>query len=331
MRPQHQDLTQATQDLWFTDIDFVNVYCEKACDFIPCFYNTCNANNSNFSNIASKTTQGVVNLSNRPLLDSELSLLSKGLTFVDTPSSPDLGIISEDINKFHLSIRRKLAITKCQTSSNTQVTDTPTAPFEHSKFKNPSRWNPPGPAILEHMALVNETEILNYTKLKSRPLRHNMTSAEFTAKQVLAKDNSIVIKKADKGSAVVIQNRSDYIKEGLRQLSDPKFYKEVKTNLTTTHNNLVKTEIDRLIKSKEISDKTGDYLYIDNPRTSKFYLLPKIHKNVIPPPGRPIVSANSCPTERISQFVDHFIQPIVPTLPAYIRDSGHFLNIIRGL
>ena len=60
---------------------------------------------------------------------------------------------------------------------------------------------------VEHMALVNETEILNYTKLKSRPLRHNMTSAEFTAKQVLAKDNSIVIKKADKGSAVVIQNR----------------------------------------------------------------------------------------------------------------------------
>ena len=34
------------------------------------------------------------------------------------------------------------------------------------------------------------------------------------------------------------------------------------------------------------------------------------------------------PTERISQFVDHFIQPIVPTLKSYIKDSGHFLNIL---
>ena len=226
MRPQHQDLTQATQDLWFTDIDFVNVYCEKACGVIPCFYNTCNANNSNFSNIASKTTQGVVNLSNRPLLDSELSLLSKGLTFVDTLSSPDLGIISEDINKFHLSIRRKLAITKCQTSSNTQVTDTPTAPFEHSKFKNPSRWNPPGPAILEHMALVNETEILNYTKLKSRPLRHNMTSAEFTAKQVLAKDNSIVIKKPIKALQLLSRIAQIILKKAFANYQTPNSIKK---------------------------------------------------------------------------------------------------------
>ena len=40
---------------------------------------------------------------------------------------------------------------------------------------------------------------------------------------------------------------------------------------------------------------------------------------------------NSCPSERISQFVDHFIQPLVPTLQSYLRDSSYLLNIIGNL
>ena len=72
-------------------------------------------------------------------------------------------------------------------------------------------------------------------------------------------------------------------------------------------------------------------LIIDAPRTANFYLLPKIHKGKVPPPGRPIVSANDCPTERISQLVDHFIQPLLPKLDSYIRDSGHFLWILDNL
>ena len=301
---------------------------EVSCEFIPCLYNILNLNNCNFSNTITKETQGVVNLSNKILSDSELSLLSKGLTFVDTPPPPDLGVLVEDLSKFHLSIRRKLAISKFQ---NDQTPKRPeSTPFDHSKFKNPSRWNPPGPVILEHMALLNEAQILESNKIPKQN-RRNMTNAEFTAKKDLANDKSIIIKKADKGSAVVVQNHSDYINEGLRQLSDKNFYLETKTDLTAKHNVLVQTEVKRLISTKEISEKTGQYLFIENPRTSKLYLLPKIHKNVKPPPGRPIVSANECPTERVSQFVDRFIQPIVSKLPAYVRDSGHFINIIKDL
>ena len=137
-----------------------------------------------------------------------------------------------------------------------------------------------------------------------------------------------MIEKADKGSNVVIQNRTDYI-----ELSDLKFYRLQEESLTQHHNSLIKEAIDEMVRTKEISSKTGDYLYIESPRTAKFYLLPKIHKNKFPPPGRPIVSANECPSERVSQFVDNFIQPIVMTLvPSYLRDSRHlFLNIIKHL
>ena len=61
-------------------------------------------------------------------------------------------------------------------------------------------------------------------------------------------------------------------------------------------------------------------------RTPQLYLLPKIHKNINPIPGRPIVSANESPTERISAFVDHFLSPIFQTGRSYIRDTGDFLQ-----
>ena len=134
-----------------------------------------------------------------------------------------------------------------------------------------------------------------------------------------------------KGSAVVIQNRIDYIKEGLRQLSDRNFYRLQEENLTHIHNNLIIEQVNKMLMSKEISQKTADYLILETPRTPNFCLLPKIHKDKIPPPGRPIVSANGCPSERISQFVDHFIQPLVQKLLSYLRGSTHLINILRDL
>ena len=46
-------------------------------------------------------------------------------------------------------------------------------------------------------------------------------------------------------------------------------------------------------------------------------------------PGRLIVSACSCPTELISSYLDKIMAPIVKTLPSYIKDSQHALEIFR--
>ena len=59
------------------------------------------------------------------------------------------------------------------------------------------------------------------------------------------------------------------------------------------------------------------------PKAGRFYILPKIHKQGNP--GRPIISSNGHPTERISEFVDYHLNPLVQTLPSYIKDTTHFL------
>ena len=55
-----------------------------------------------------------------------------------------------------------------------------------------------------------------------------------------------------------------------------------------------------------ISEKNRNYLLVYQPKAGRFYLLPKLHK--AGNPGRPIVSAKSHPTKKISEFVDLHLQ-----------------------
>ena len=75
----------------------------------------------------------------------------------------------------------------------------------------------------------------------------NITKEEWQAIQSLANDRSIVIKKADTGSSVVIWDRVDYLKEANKLLSDKNVYKEIEskekklTELVETSNKFLRT------------------------------------------------------------------------------------------
>ena len=56
---------------------------------------------------------------------------------------------------------------------------------------------------------------------------NNLTKGEWDALYNLNTDKAIVIKGVDKGSAVVVWDREDYIKEATNQLGDANIYEEV--------------------------------------------------------------------------------------------------------
>ena len=89
--------------------------------------------------------------------------------------------------------------------------------------------------------------------------------------------------------------------------------------------------IPQMHTKSEISDKCLKYLCEQHTKPGRFYLLPKIHKNKLPPPGRPIISAIGSPTEKISQFVDFFLQPMLPKMKSYVKDTGHFLYLLEKI
>ena len=63
----------------------------------------------------------------------------------------------------------------------------------------------------------------------------------------------------------------------------------------------------------------------------KLYLLPKIHKGLSNVPRRPVISNCGTPTEKISEFLDHQLQPIMKQGNSYIKDTGDFLEILRAI
>eukprot|EP00794_Sanderia_malayensis_P002349 gene2348-2705_t len=93
---------------------------------------------------------------------------------------------------------------------------------------------------------------------------------------------------------------------------------------TKAFNKTIITGIKEEIASGNLPENAVE-LYTNHPRTSLFYMLPKIHK--VNNPGRPIVSAVSCPSSQIATFLDAIFTPLVQQLPSFVKDSSDALRI----
>jgi tRNA/tmRNA/rRNA uracil-C5-methylase (TrmA/RlmC/RlmD family) len=64
------------------------------------------------------------------------------------------------------------------------------------------------------------------------PKTDNLTQTERSALRDLQERNDIIIKLADKGSAVVVMDKATYLQEAERQLSDCRFYEKLDSDPT---------------------------------------------------------------------------------------------------
>ena len=282
--------------------------------------------------------KSVVNLSSRVLNKVEVSILARGLSFCPTPKQLDAGQCRSDLDKLHRNLRLKAHFERrdkednnAQKKRDSQVGLNlfATKPFKHKEFKVKSKWG--GPIVggcLEAFVTSNERDFHRRPPARSAHQR-NISPAEEQAILDLSNDNSIVIKPADKGSAVVVMDRSMYLTEAYKQLSDTAYYEKLDYDPTTDFSKQVHDAVEDMYQDGGIDESVRDYLLDDRVKTARFYLLPKIHKNKHPPPGRPVVSGNSSPTERISHFVDHFLQPCSIKVKSYLKDTNHFLRLIE--
>ncbi|CAJ0965785.1 unnamed protein product, partial [Ranitomeya imitator] len=58
-----------------------------------------------------------------------------------------------------------------------------------------------------------------------------------------------------------------------------------------------------------------------------FYILPKIHKSLTNPPGRPIVASTESILSPLSVFLEKILTPLIKTTKSFI--FGHFLSVLR--
>uniref|UniRef100_A0A8C5MBB2 Reverse transcriptase domain-containing protein n=1 Tax=Leptobrachium leishanense TaxID=445787 RepID=A0A8C5MBB2_9ANUR len=166
---------------------------------------------------------------------------------------------------------------------------------------------------------------------KRFPKKNNLSTRERRALQELSKNKKITIKPADKGGLVVVQNTEEYHAEVTRQLFDRTNYKVLKSNPTAQIIILIRNVVQAAIDEGTISDRTGQYLCTKFPTIPVFYTLPKVHKGVFPPPGRPIVAGTDSVFQPLAIFVDQFLQPLVPKTKSFLKDTKDFLLKLRDL
>ena len=120
------------------------------------------------------------------------------------------------------------------------------------------------------------------------------------------------------------------LKIGIVSFQTPNFTKKLECDPAKEISKQINETFSDMNSIKHIDDDTYDCIRPDAICTAcRFYMLLKLHKEWIP--GRPIVSANGHPTEKISEFVDYNLRPHVRTIPSFIQDTTDYLKNIDSL
>ena len=284
----------------------------------------------------------VINLSSKKLSSAEIQLLSKGLKFTPTPK-PNVTELESDITEFTRKLRlSEFFGSQDDNDSQTESDSDNSQDEDPSLVRNKSKFHPPHN---RDKILESYIDYIQGQPLNSKNAKNNMRSDENAALQSLQNDNSIIIKEADKGGAVVIMD-TDYYKSKIEvMLSDTEAYKQVTNSCNTEARSKVNSFAIKHLALDNITEKEEEFLTDFECVTSNFYGLPKIHKSkeiaeaiksqqseyieVLRPTDltfRPIVGGPQCQTHRLSNLLDIILKPLACKVDSYLRDSMDFLN-----
>jgi len=152
----------------------------------------------------------------------------------------------------------------------------------------------------------------------AKPPKKNISQAEMKALKTLGKDKNIIILKADKGNSTVVMNRTEYDEKIEVMLSDSKTYQVLQSDPAKKCENKLKALISGY--KDKIPDSIKRRISTTDGNTSRFYGLPKIHKQGIP--LRPIVSFIGSPTYELSKYLCRILTPLVGNTTHHLRNTS---------
>ena len=256
-------------------------------------------------------------MSKQNLNDAEISLLSKELNFVLTCNNIDKAKLKMELEAFGRMVRLKWYFR----NGNKDI--------HRDMFKPKSKFDPRNKDAAIELYLSSLVEKLMKVEIPKDKF-NNLTKSERKTLYDLKNDKSIVIKSANKSSAVVVWDREDYIKEAEKQLGDEQVYEEV-SNDAAPLLKAINEVIAKIRKRGDLKRDNLDYFIMKDPKFARFYLLPKIHKRLHNVPGRPVISNSGYYTENISSFLDYHLQPLAQVVKSYIKDTNEFLKKLHSL
>ena len=175
-------------------------------------------------------------------------MLSEGLNFVTTSNTINKAKLKTELETLDRVLRLKWHFRNEENK------------FDLDQFKPKSIFNlrNKDAAIEVYMSSLEE-KLMKIEIPKDK--YNNLTSKERQALYDLKNDKNIVIKGADKGSAVVVWDREDYIKEAEKQLGDSDVYEEVPDDPEPLISTIHRT-IEKIRKRGDLKKETIKYFEV---------------------------------------------------------------------
>lgn len=140
---------------------------------------------------------------------------------------------------------------------------------------------------------------------------------------------NIIIKEADKNLGLVVLDRQKYIDMCYTHIKDTNTYK-----LCSDYDpRNIFQELELILFRYGHDSNSALYKSLMQDCSSKdikpcaFYCLPKIHKNKIPIPGRPIASAMNTISYYASKYIDNILKPLIPKLSTIVSSTDQFIKL----
>ena len=265
------------------------------------------------------------------MTDHEIRILEKGLKFTPTPRQKNIEEITNDTSAFCRKLRLAEFFLHHEDGEDESI------------VTNKSNFMPPKGRNVNLDNFIDTVKHFPVEHLTKNYTTNNVNKSEWSAIENLKKDNSIIIKGADKGSAVVVMDREYYKSLCLVVLENSTYYEKQESYDSKE----VLQKLEKIITDygDKLTIKEKSYLLKFKAKTSNFYGLPKIHKSqiindkcknsestyiCIECPDdlkiRPIVAGPTCETHRISYLLDLLLKPFITKVQSYIRDTVDFLN-----
>lgn len=279
-----------------------------------------NANQkSNLQNIESSS---IVNISTKVLTRDQQEVLNLGLKFV--PEKPkDYTKLKLEALEFCRKLRLKAFFSNQDMSGTMEVTG----------LRNKSSFIPPNNSVPKEIIAYEQTVLSSIKQLEKKKIfsKRNFSKDQHKALEDLKDDTSVVIKQADKGGAVVIWSREKYMLEGHKHVMNQEWYRPLKNDPTREMQGILNTILKSGLEAGFLGKNEFEFLNKKYPRVPISYLVPKIHKDLNSPPGRPIICGCDSLLEPVSKYIDFFLKPFVTEVPSFLRDTTDFIAQVEGL
>ena len=169
---------------------------------------------------------------------------------------------------------------------------------------------------------------INRVLRSSHPPKPNLTKAQNLAIRELKRNRDRIVLTADKGVAMVIMDRQDYINMA-NHLLNQSTYRSIAKDPTSSIKNKLINILKRVKNQTGLDSNTYKSMYPTGCVPPKFYGLHKIHK--LDTPLRPIVSSCGSVTYGVAKELAKILKPMVGKSPHHITSTQYFVEQARHI